>query len=1061
MIPEEPAPLPPDKLPLLQFFQSELKDNISLFKNNIQLLHSGTFSDQTLIDLENAVQSIKGAAKLLHLEPLTVLTRSIEKYLATLHSGNLTIEPNHEGIIQKCLDLFLTLSKTNPKEFFDFLKKNSDTFHTLAQKLDSMVNSSSEAKAKINLKAREEIREKDETVKERISHNSLPKLEEYSLKAKNDLIKFRNENFSDEQLQELIKTFEGIKETSLKLEYTLAFQLAQIIESHLQTLQKKHLPITSNLCNYLHQSVDLFIEAVKNSGQDNLWFAHHLKDFQSISEIFLNESSSAIEQEIKDIPQDKGMLNLFTIELETQVEILNNGLLQFEKGVRDPDYLALLMRAAHSIKGAARVVQLESVVRLAHTIEDFFVAISKKEVALTDEMIDLLFQAVDFLGKLSKVSDTTLYSWVNLEKNHINGLIDKINELFHKKQEAEEIIIQQPIPEIKKESAEPSPIARLTDVQAPVQAAPDIKTLKMAERDKVLRVTAQNLNRLMGLAGEYLVESRWLPPFANSLLKLKREQTEIIGMLDHLRDIQKHEMQEQRSDYIINNIRQLSLQIERTFSDRIIELEVFIRRYSNLADRLYREVLDSRMRPFADGIIGIPRMIRDLARQLGKKVDLEIIGENTQVDREILEKLEAPLTHMLRNAIDHGIELPEKRINMGKPPEGKLLLEAQHKAGMLWITVKDDGRGLDIDDLRKQITDKGLVSREMALNLTQQEVVDFLFLPGFSTAPSVTEISGRGIGLSAVQSLVQEVGGSIHLSFEKGNGMSINLQLPLTLSVTRSLLVQIAGEPYAFPLTRISKVLTISRDEIEVVENKQYFKYEDQNIGIIPAYQILELEGEPATSRYLPIVIISDMKNSYGVVVEEFLGEKELVVQELDPLLGKVSDIISGAYMENGDPILIIDIEDMIRSIDKLLSVGVLNKVESAEIAAPAAAKKRILVVDDSITVREVECRLLLNKGYEVDTAINGVDGWNAVRIGNYDLVITDVDMPRMNGIEFVKHIKSDPRLKNMPVMIVSYKEREEDRVKGLNAGANYYLTKSSFHDESLVNAVLDLIGKP
>lgn len=214
-------------------------------------------------------------------------------------------------------------------------------------------------------------------------------------------------------------------------------------------------------------------------------------------------------------------------------------------------------------------------------------------------------------------------------------------------------------------------------------------------------------------------------------------------------------------------------------------------------------------------------------------------------------------------------------------------------------------------------------------------------------------------------------------------------------------------------------------------------------------------------SPQLSVIVINDRANTYGIVVDRFLGEKELVLHPLDPRLGKVPDISSGAFMEDGSPVLIIDIEDVIRSIDNILFTGTVSKLTYSGTKEAVKKTKTILVIDDSITVREVECRLLRNKGYDVDTAINGMEGWNALRMGSYDLVITDVDMPRMNGIELVRAIKADSRLKSMPVMIVSYKERESDRVQGLEAGANYYLTKSGFHDQALLNAVVDLIGEP
>jgi two-component system sensor histidine kinase and response regulator WspE len=308
--------------------------------------------------------------------------------------------------------------------------------------------------------------------------------------------------------------------------------------------------------------------------------------------------------------------------------------------------------------------------------------------------------------------------------------------------------------------------------------------------------------------------------------------------------------------------------------------------------------------------------------------------------------------------------------------------------------------------------------------------------------------------------MAQEVGGTVRVVSEPGKGMSFYLQLPLTLSVLRTLIVEIAGEPYAFPLARIDRALMLPKDDIDTVANRQYFTLDGQHIGLVSAHQVLELQNPTGDSAALPVIVISDRLTSYGLVVDRFLGESDLVVQPLDARLGKIPDISAAALMEDGTPILIVDVEDTVRSVDNLLFGRRLRQVGRAERGAVAPVRKRILVVDDSITVREAERQLLENHGYEVEVAVNGMDGWNAVRSGHYHLVITDIDMPRLNGFELVSQIKNQPQLCTIPVMIVSYKDSEEDQRRGLEAGANYYFTKSRFHDETLLQAVIDLIGE-
>jgi two-component system, chemotaxis family, sensor histidine kinase and response regulator WspE len=325
----------------------------------------------------------------------------------------------------------------------------------------------------------------------------------------------------------------------------------------------------------------------------------------------------------------------------------------------------------------------------------------------------------------------------------------------------------------------------------------------------------------------------------------------------------------------------------------------------------------------------------------------------------------------------------------------------------------------------------------------------------------VTEISGRGVGLDVVQDMVKSVGGVVRVASRAGKGTRFTLQLPITMSVIRALLVRIAGEPYAFPLNRIDRIVRVPRDEVRRLEGRPHFLLDDQLVGLVDAVQVLELPESGGAEDPMPVVVVSDRNHRFGMVVDAFLGERDLDVRPLDPRLGKPPDINSASVLDDGWPVLIVDVEDLVRSIDNLLGNRRL-KSSAGPSAATRARKpvKRVLVVDDSITVRELERQLLEGRGYAVDVAVDGVDGWNAVRAGDYHLVISDVDMPRMDGIGLVRSIKQDPRLKSTPVVIVSYKDREEDRMRGLDAGADGYLTKSSFHDQTFLDAVADLIGE-
>jgi two-component system sensor histidine kinase and response regulator WspE len=750
------------------------------------------------------------------------------------------------------------------------------------------------------------------------------------------------------------------------------------------------------------------------------------------------------------------MVELFRLEVENQSVVFTENLLALEQNPTDASRLGALMRAAHSLKGAARMVDLDAAVVVANELEDVFVAAQGGSLVLRPEHFDVLLHGVDLLHRIAQAPDGK----VETEKSgRADGVQQFICDLDKLRADGTSEVVKVESPQSEKTNVSES-------LPSAFQAEPAITSPsnevngEQRKHQRFLRVTPENLNRLLALTGESLVESRRLVPFSKSLLRLKREHNELAQILDRVRESLGREKFNEPAEAQVAQARVQLVRCREDLSKRLLELEEFHRRSANLSHRLYDEALACRMRPFADGIRGFPRMVRDLARDLGKQARLEIQGPGTYVDRDILEKLEAPLTHLLRNAIDHAIELPEVRRAAGKPVEGTIRLEAQHSAGNLLIAVSDDGRGIDLADLRKAIVQKKLTSPEAAEQMSESEVLEFLLLPGFTTKQTVTELSGRGVGLDAVQAIVREVRGGIRIWTESGSGTTFQMRLPLTLSIVRALLVEIGNEPYAFPLVHINRALKVARKDIQVVAGRQHFRFEDRQIGLIAANQIFGSAEDNHSGEQVSVVVIGSKANCYGIVTEKFLGERELVIKPLDPRLGKIKDISSGALLDDGSPVLIVDVEDLIRSVEKSIEAGTLAGVQRGTDGATVKKTKRVLVVDDSLTVRELEKKLLQTRGYEVEIAVDGMDAWNAVRTGYFDLVITDVDMPRMDGIEFVTLIKKDSNLNSLPVMIVSYKDRAEDRRRGLEAGADYYLAKASFHDEALLQAAVNLIGE-
>ena len=755
--------------------------------------------------------------------------------------------------------------------------------------------------------------------------------------------------------------------------------------------------------------------------------------------------------------RDASLLELFSLEAEAQTQVLSAGLLALERNPTQADQLEACMRAAHSLKGAARIVGVDAGVSVAHVMEDCLVSAQEGRLRLHPEHIDALLQGTDLLMRIATPgSENVGPADIDAYVAHLSELLDP-SAMATPRGEPAAFDVSQLL--LAPESAVSAP---LVEPEPPVQPEPEPvrRPQRLTEsRERVLRVTADRLNSLLDLSSKALVETQRLKPYLAALHRLKRIQSTGLRALDTLSEQLKAVGLSNDIEQALTEARRALAESQHLLSEQTAELDEFGWQTGQRAQLLYDTALACRMRPFADVLVGQERMVRDLGRVLGKQIRLEIEGEKTQVDRDVLEKLEAPLTHLLRNAVDHGIESPEQRLLAGKTAEGIIRLRVSHQAGLLALELSDDGAGVDLARLRRSIVERQLSTAETVAQLSEEELLTFLFLPGFSLRDTVTEVSGRGVGLDAVQHMVRLLRGSIVLEQTSGQGSRFQLEVPLTLSVVRSLVVEVADEAYAFPLAHIERMRDLLPDDIVQVEGRQHFWHDGRHVGLVAASQLLQRPPSQSDDETLKVVVIRERDAVYGVAVERFIGERTLVVLPLDSRLGKVQDISAGALLDDGSPVLIVDVEDMLRSVDKLLNTGRLERIDLRNRHTAELTRKRILVVDDSLTVRELQRKLLINRGYEVAVAVDGMDGWNALRAEHFDLLITDIDMPRMDGIELVTLLRRDNRLQSMPVMVVSYKDREEDRRRGLDAGADYYLAKASFHDDALLDAVVELIG--
>jgi two-component system sensor histidine kinase and response regulator WspE len=746
-----------------------------------------------------------------------------------------------------------------------------------------------------------------------------------------------------------------------------------------------------------------------------------------------------------------GTLELFRQECELHANTLTEGLLSLEKQSDQPDLIERLMRASHSIKGAARAVGLDAAVVLAHAAEDQLERARRGQVLVNPDLVDALLAAGDFFQRIGTAAAS---GTPPPNDEAVLNCAERINEagLQAAAQSSGTLGVA-----VEQTVFSPQTSGETAAASATPTAAPP--TRAAGEDERTVRIRTGQLSRLVAMSGELVVETSQHRHLAQEHQRFRTKLLNIADSLDTLQQTIAMGAVDSRIRARVDDLKSQLNDVRAANAMWAEDHELYLRRKEDLVLRLYGEAIDSRMRPVADGLTAFPRLVRDVAKRLGKQASLAVSGDNHRIDRDILERIEAPLNHLLRNALDHGLEKPVVRRDSGKPETGSIRIEIRVASGSMEISVIDDGKGIDLAKVRQRIVAMGLASTESAQQLSTERLLDQLFVSGFSTAEQVTELSGRGVGLAVVRSVMRDIGGSVHVQTEAGRGARFQLKVPISRSVLRAVVVMIGGEPYAFALTRVDQILRLATTEILVAENRRYVVREGRTITLIAASDVLELEPSTGSPQAHDIVVVSSFGHHLGFIVDAVRGEQDMVLQAIDARLGRVPNLSAAAVLPDGQPVLIIDTDDMIRSA---LNRDVLQVKELDHTDRNLGKKAvRILVVDDSPTVRAMERELLEEAGFNVTLAADGMEAWGAIRDAEFDLVITDVDMPRLDGIGLIRSIRQDGRLRKVPIIVMSYRASAEERQRGLDAGANVYLTKANYEDQSLLDNVFRLLPQP
>jgi two-component system chemotaxis sensor kinase CheA len=746
----------------------------------------------------------------------------------------------------------------------------------------------------------------------------------------------------------------------------------------------------------------------------------------------------------------KKLLSTFKVEAEEHLKNMTSGLIELEK---DPDpqvkaeIIETVFREAHSLKGAARAVNQTDIERICQSLESVFSALKRQEINPGPFMFDALHQAVDILNALN----LSLPEGVRTDKDKISKIIEKIAK------------VETCQAEVLSDIPEPPAIQADEPVRRPKPAPFDTIRISVEKMDSLLRQGEEMLS--VKLTADRHLED------INDLIHIfgiwQKQLAKIYPTICDLRRLQERNDKQgkKRKKYEIQNYKvlefgELTHDNMKFLESKVIELRRTCDRHRYTTalrvDNLLEEMKKILLLPFSTLLEAFPKLVRDLSRDQGKDIELIISGEEIEIDRRILEEMRIVFIHLLRNAIDHGIEKPEVRLRNKKPPRGKIkIMVTSSEGNKVDILLSDDGNGMDIQALKDAAIKRGIISFEDAEKLTDRDLPAIVFQSGVSTSPIITDISGRGLGLAIVREKIEKLGGQIILETHRHAGTSFRITLPLTRVTFRGLLVTVAEREFIIPTTNVERVVRVKHEEIKPVENRETLSLSGVTIPLVRLEDILELTGKNGVLPMMTILILESQGKRIGFIVNEVVNEMEVLIKPLSQPLARVRNIAGATILGSGKVAPVLNVSDLMKSAarDTIHS----SKTDRSE-AKDEAIRKSVLVVEDSITSRMLLKNILETSGYLVVTAVDGIDAMTLLKSEKFDIVVSDVDMPRMNGFNLTEKIRGDKKLSELPVVLVTALESHEDKERGIDVGANAYIVKSSFDQSNLLEVIKRLI---
>lgn len=793
----------------------------------------------------------------------------------------------------------------------------------------------------------------------------------------------------------------------------------------------------------------------------------------------------------------KRLMAAFKQEAEEHINSIISGLIELEKNPgeeKKKKILEEIYRAAHSMKGAARAVNLTDIEKLFQALEGCLSLMKKDELKPSSKSLDhfhSVLNTVEVMLDDSKDNpeSETIQNYIDLlstiesvndddaekprEKTMDEGKTSEKQETIstpvqksENKKQPDEKSNEEKKPEVinNQENTEPenvddtSPEETKEKEIGPIHS--DNVRLSSKKIDEIYLLAEESLQLKLShsqeqkdiaeLTDELLIlKSKWLYAFTQlkKLLGGENEKNRISAAttLNKKNAAEQFETINEQIKIIEKKIAQLNR------SSKFVSFSM-----QNTLDNLVDEVKNILMLPFSNLFDSFPRIVRELAKDMKKEIEINISGATIEVDRRIMEELKDPLIHIIRNCIDHGIEKPDTRVSAGKNKKGKIEINiVQTDARHVQIEIQDDGAGISVDKVKKKALSDNVISQTEMQKLSDNEIKNLIFKSGMSTSNIITDISGRGLGLAIVEENIEKLGGKVQLESEENKGTKFSIKIPTSVSKSQGLLVHLNNKPYIFPGAGILETLRVKKENTKRVENKNTIQYNNRTLPLVKLTDVLQIAaGSDETGKYLNIVVIESKNQRIGFIVDKLVDEQEVLFKKPGYPLSKIRNISGVSLLGTGDICPVLNNQDLIKSAHQTTLSGDSADAKNGE----KQKQKSIILAEDSITSRLFLKNVLESAGYKIKTTVDGKEAFTALKQNKYDLLISDVEMPRMNGFELTESVRKDKTLADIPVILVTSLSKREDQERGIEAGANAYIIKSSFEQSNLLEVVNRLI---